>query len=132
MTPEEFQRVVLADPQLAEPIQAAAESGRSKQFGVLTEAAVIALMFPVAKHVLTSFALPWMQEAKRYSELQRQKVHEWINARYRYEGFDPEQAEAASDALLERLESTTDQSARTTWERLADLFAKSEDAADGD
>jgi hypothetical protein len=128
MTREEFQRVVSADPQLAETIQAAAaEAGRGKQFGVLTEAAVIALMFPVARYILSGFALPWLQEAKRYSELQRQKVHEWIDARYRDEGFDPEQAEAASDALIERLESTTDQSARTAWERLADLFAAADD-----
>jgi len=37
MTRDEFQRVVSADPHLAESIQAAAESGRPKQFGVLTE-----------------------------------------------------------------------------------------------
>jgi len=132
MTREEFQRVVSADPQLAEPINAAAASGRAQQFSVLTEAAVIALMFPVARYLFTSFALPWLQEARRYSELQRRKVHEWIDARYRDEGFDPEQAEAASDALIERLESTTDRSARSAWERLAGLFAEADDVADGD
>jgi hypothetical protein len=132
MTREEFQRIVSADPQLAESIQAAAESGQSQQFGVLTEAAVIALMFPVARYILSSFALPWLHELNRYSELQRQKVHEWIDTSYRDEGFDPEQAEAASDALIERLETTTDDSARSAWERLADLFAAGDDAADGD
>ena len=68
----------------------------------------------------------------RQTILQRQKVHEWIDASYRDEGFDPEQAEAASDALIERLETTTDQSARSAWERLVDLFAAGGDAADGD
>lgn len=132
MTRGEFQRVVSTDPHLAEPIQAAAESGRSKQFGVLSEAAVIALMFPVARYILSSFALPWLHELNRYSELQRQKLHEWIDTSYRDEGFDPEQAEAASDALIEHLEATTDQSARAAWERLAELFPAGDDAADGD
>ena len=131
MTREEFQRIVSADPHLAESIQAAA-AGRSKQFGVLTEAAVISLMFPVARYILSSFALPWLHELKRYIELQRQKFHEWIDTSYRDEGFDPEQAEAASDALIERLESTADRSARAAWERLVDLFAAGGDAADGD
>lgn len=132
MTREEFQRVVSADPQLAEPMQAAAESGRSQQYGVLTEAAVIALMFPIARFLLTRIGLPWLSELGRYSELARQRVHEWIDAKYREEGFDPEQAEAASDALIERLESTTDQSARTAWERLVALFQAGKKAAADD
>ena len=132
MTREEFEHVVLADPHLAEPIQAAAELGRAKQFGVLTEAAVIALMFPIARFLLTHIGLPWLSELGRYSELARRRVHEWIDAKYRDEGFDPEQAEAASDALIEQLESTTDQSARSAWQRLAELFAAAGDSEGDD
>ncbi len=123
MTRDEFAEAVKADPQLAGPIQAAAGGAiRTRSFGMMSEAAVIALMFPIAKHLLTQFALPWLSELGRYSELQRQKVHEWIDEKYRDEGFDPQQAEAASDALIERLELTTDRSARTAWERLVGLF----------
>ena len=123
MTREEFERMVLADPHLAEPIRESAQSARAKQFSVLTEAAVIALMFPIAQFLLTRIGLPWLSELGRYSELQRQRVHEWIDESHRDEGFDPEHAEAASDALIERLESTTDRSARFSWERLAGLLA---------
>lgn len=123
MTREEFERMVLADPQLAKPIQESSQTARANQFGVLTEAAVIGLMFPIVQYLLTRIGLPWLSELGRYSELQRQRVHQWIDDKHRDEGLDPEQAEAASDALIERLESTTDRSARSTWERLAGLLA---------
>ncbi len=123
MTREEFQQLILADPHLADPIRAAAASAGTasqKQFGIMTEVALIALMFPVARFLLTQIGLPWLSELGRYSELQRRRVHQWIDDRYRDEGFDPEQAEAASDALIERLEATTDRSARNAWQGLAD------------
>lgn len=122
MTHEEFQRIVSSDPHLAGPIQAAAKSGRAQQFGLVTEAAVIALMFPIVRFLLTRIGLPWLSELGRYSELQRQRVHDWIDTRYRDEGFDPEQAEAVSDRLIEQLESTTDLGARDAWERLVELI----------
>ena len=132
MTREEFERVVLADPHLAEPIRASASGNAAKQFGLMTEAAIIALMFPVVKFLLTRIGLPWLSELGRYSELQRGRVHEWIDAKYREEAFDPQQAEAASDALIEQLESTTDRSARSAWERLVHLFGSAEDAEEGE
>jgi hypothetical protein len=126
MTREEFKRLVLADPHLAEPIRKSAQSARAKQFSVLTEAAVFALMFPIARFLLTRIGLPWLSELGRYSELQRRRVHEWIDDKHRDEGVNPEQAEAASDALIERLESTADRSARSDWERLAGLLSAAE------
>ena len=40
--------------------------------------------------------------------------------------------EAASDSLVEQLESTIDRSARSAWERLVHLFGSAEDAEEGD
>ena len=123
MTHEEFEQLILADPQLADPILAAANASGHKKFSPLTEAALIAFMFPVLRYLLTRIGLPWLSEFGRYSELQRRRLHQWIDDRYRDEGFDPEQAEAVSDALIERLEATTDRSARDAWQALADQFA---------
>ncbi|MDA1052865.1 MAG: hypothetical protein O3C40_20625, partial [Planctomycetota bacterium] len=121
MNREEFETIVLADPKLAEPIRAAAGTTQ-RQYSVIAEAAVIALMFPVVKLLLTRIGLPWLAELGRYSELQRQRLHEWIDDKYREEDLDPEQAEAASDALIAHLGSTTDRTARSAWERLAALL----------
>lgn len=127
MTHEEFQRIVSSDPHLAGPIQAAAKAGRAQQFSLVTDVAVVALIFPIARFVLTRIGLPWLSELGRYSELQRQRVHDWIDTRYRDEGFDPEQAEAVSDKLIEQLESTTDLGARAAWERLVQRFPSESD-----
>ncbi len=125
MNHEQFSEVVLADPHLAEPLRRAAKAGRPQQFGLLLDAAVVALMFPIAKYILTSFALPWLHELKRYSELERRKVHEWIDEKYREEGFLPDAAEAASDALCDQLEKTTNADARSAWEGLTELIKRS-------
>ena len=72
---EEFERIVFADPLLADPIRLAARAGRPAQLGVIPEPAVWALMFPIAYFVLRNIGLPWLHEIKRYSELHRQKLH---------------------------------------------------------
>jgi hypothetical protein len=59
---------------------------------------------------------------RRYSELQRQRVHDWIDTHYGQHDFDPDEAEAASDALLDELEQTTDERARASWQQLAALI----------
>lgn len=125
MNRDEFRQIVSDDAQLAGPIRQAASAGQSRQFSVVAEAAVVALMFPIVKYLLTNIGLPWLHELKRYSEFQRQKIHEWIDANYREEGIDPDAAEAASDALCEQLEQTTDTAAQAAWERLAGLMKES-------
>ena len=67
---------------------------------------------------------------KRYSELQRQKLHQWIDKKYREEGFDPDAAEAAGDKLLDELEQTTDAAARDAWQRLTQLTGDGSNSAD--
>ena len=126
MNRQQFQEAVAGNAHLSGPIERAARAGRPQQFSVVTEAAIVALMFPLATYVLTQIGLPWLYELKRYSELQRQKLHDWIDAKYREEGFDPDAAEAAGNALLEELEQTTDEAARGAWQRLTQLMTDSE------
>ena len=131
MSSTQFAKRLAADPHLQAPVQRAAQAGGPSQYSVLTEAAVVALMFPIAKYVLTTFGLPWLHEVQRYSELQRRKVHEWIDAKYREEGIDPDAAEAASTALCDELERVTDTSARASWERLREVLDSSSESSDG-
>ena len=63
-------------------------------------------MFPIIRYVLYEIGLPWLSELRQYSELQRQRVYDWIDTQYQQHGFDPDEAEAASDALLDELEQT--------------------------
>ena len=86
-----------------------------EQFGVGVDAAVVALMFPIVRFIVVQIGLPWLYELKRYSELQREKVHRWIDEQSRVEGIDPDAAEAASEALCKELEQTTGASARASW-----------------
>jgi hypothetical protein len=92
------------------------------------DAAAVAPVFPVAQYVLTRIGLPWLYELKRYSELQRQKLHAWIDAQYREQGFDPDKAEAAGDALMQELEQTTAAAAQGSWERLKESLAEGSDS----
>lgn len=122
MNQQQFQEIVAEDPHLSGPIGRAATAGQSQQYSLVIEASLVTLMFPLVKYVLTQIGLPWLKEVKRYSELQRQKLHAWIDEKYREEGFDPDAAEAASDTLLAELEQTTDTAARSAWERLTGLI----------
>jgi hypothetical protein len=81
-------------------------------------------MFPVVLFIVTQIGLPWLYEAKRYTELWGWKFHQWIDGQYRQAGFDPDQAEAAGEALRAELERTTDANARAAWERLRQLLTK--------
>ncbi len=123
-TAEEFEQVVMADRALAGPIlAAAAEVPRDRLTGV-EDAALIALLFPVARYVVVGIGLPWMYEAARYADLWRQKFGEWVDAQYRGEGKDPEQARIAGEALREQLEQITDSGQRSAWERFKGALAK--------
>ena len=49
MNAEEFEQLIAADPHLSAPLERAARQARRQQFSSVTEAAVIALLFPVAR-----------------------------------------------------------------------------------
>ncbi len=127
MTREEFEKIVDAEPALAGPIRNAAKAVPSPvrhTFGPMTEAAAIALLFPVAVFVVRNIGLPWLHEVSRYSELWRQKFHAWIDGEHRKHGLDPDSAEAAGEALRSELEAITDTSARHAWEQFRDVLRK--------
>jgi hypothetical protein len=126
MNRDEFAREVAADPNLSGPIGRAAGAARPGQYTVVVEGAAVVLMFPIVRYLLVHVGLPWLYELKRYSELQRERLHRWIDEQYRAEGFDPDAAEAASEALCDELERTTDLSARASWERLTELLKAGE------
>jgi hypothetical protein len=127
MNRNEFAATIAADPNLSGPIERAGQAARPGRYTVVAEAAVVALMFPIVQYIVVQIGLPWLDELKRYSELQRQKVHQWIDERSRAEGLDPDAAEAASDALCRELEQTTSASARDSWQRLGELLKAGKD-----
>ncbi len=131
MDRDQFAAAIAADPNLKGPIERAGKTAQPPQFGMVAEAAVVALMFPIVRYIVVQIGLPWLYELKRYSELQRQKVHKWIDDRSPAEGLDAEAAEAASEALCKELEQTTDASARASWEHLAELMKAGTDKTDG-
>ncbi len=129
MTQEEFERFVAKEPAVALALTKARTDGRQRRdaFAAPTELAMIALMFPVASFVITHISLPWLCEAKRYSELWRQKFHRWIDGEYERHNLDPDEAEAVGEGLRRELQATTDTNARAAWERLANLMPKAKD-----
>jgi hypothetical protein len=131
MNRTEFVATIAADPNLKGPIERAGQAARPGLYTVVVEAAAVAMMFPIVQYIVVQIGLPWLYELKRYSEFQRQKVHQWIDERSRAEGLDPDAAEAASEALCQELEETTSASARASWERRAKLLKAGEDEAHG-
>jgi len=124
MTREEFKRIILADQALEGPLRKAAEVIPRKQMGLPTEFAAITILFPVAVFIVKGIGLPWLHEAKRYSELWRQKFDRWIDTQYQKHGFEPDDAEAAGEALRRELEAITDTGAQKAWERFAELLRR--------
>ena len=126
MTREEFEKLISEDPALATPIHnAVAAIPRSREaFGTVTELAAIVILFPVVKYIVTDIGLPWLYEAKRYTELWRLKFHRWIDEQHQKHDLDPDAAEAACNALRRELEAIKETKARKSWERFASLLSK--------
>ena len=124
MTQEEFEKLISEDPALVAPMRkaAAAISHKRMTFAATTELAAIAVVFPIVIFVVKEIGLPWLYEAKRYSELWRLQFHKWIDEQYRGHGLDPDATEAAGNALRRELEAITETKARKSWERFATLL----------
>ena len=73
MTPNEFERIVSADPALSAPVRsAAAAMPHSREtFGAPGELVAIAALLPVVTFVVKGVGLPWLYEAKRYTDIWR-------------------------------------------------------------
>ena len=131
MTKAEFEQIVLQDPTLKFNIQRAAYWSKPPGYvGFdLSEAAAIALLFPIVRYVVTEIGFPWLYEAKRYSELWRTKVHVWIDKKYEADRLEYGRNMGAADGLKMELEKISDSSARASWERLAELMKKGNESS---
>lgn len=96
----------------------------TRSFGPMADIATLVLLFPVVRFVIMQIGLPWLHTARRYSEVQRQRVERWIDQQAIDQGLDPDQVETQSKALMQELESTTDAGARQQWQHLKDLLGK--------
>jgi len=121
MTQEEFKTFVMSNPKIYEALQSAIPK---QHFGGVSETVLILMMFPIVHFILTQIGLPWLHEAKHYSELWRQKLHRWIDNQYQKHGFDPDKAEESSEKLRKELETITDVSVKKIWENLSELLKK--------
>lgn len=136
MADHELQQALAQETELSASLERtaraglAAGAGATRQMGGLNEAAAMVFVLPLVAYVLKHVGLPWLHEGVRYSELFRQRVHRWIDTQYRAHGFDPDQAEAASESLCQELEQATAGPTRTAWERMLKLVktSDSEDA----
>ncbi|MEW5922909.1 MAG: hypothetical protein AB1746_02880 [Candidatus Zixiibacteriota bacterium] len=130
MTVDEYKQIVESDPAISGPLYNTVRSipaDRSQgTYSLLGETAVIALLFPVVSYIIRNIGLPWLHEAKRFSELWRIKFDKWIDGLYDQKGIPPELAEKAGNALRRELEAVTEKDARKSWERFAELIKKSE------
>ncbi len=124
MNESDFEELVLQDETLRKSINRSAYHYSPPGYAGsgLTEAASIALLFPIVKYILTHIGLPWLHEVTRYSELWRLKFHKWIDSQYEDDKIEIARVTAVSNALRQELESMTDASARESWERLAALI----------
>src|SRR4051812_29597985 len=122
MTEEEFADLVTRDPAIAEPLKQALGAAGARTYTTGLEVAAAAAMFPLVTFIVQEIGLPWLYEARRYSELWRAKFHDWIDTEYVKTGRDPDQAEKAGDALRGQLAKTTDPGVKAAWERLARML----------
>jgi len=124
MTQEEFADLVGRDPAIGRPLQQALAAARRQTYTTGIEVAAAAVMFPLVSFVVQQIGLPWLYEARRYSELWRARFHDWIDTEYAQTGRDPDEIEKAGDALRLELAKVTDPGVKAAWERLARMLAK--------
>ncbi|MDP2898780.1 MAG: hypothetical protein Q8Q12_19760 [bacterium] len=131
MTFDEFRGFVEAEPRLAGSLKRAAAAAQAPAqtksfdfFSTMALTTVLIMFFPIVNRILRRIGLPWLSSLERYSELWRMEFDWWVDKRYKKRGFDPVAAKAASEALAEELQKTTDAQARTAWERLVALLSK--------
>ena len=65
--------------------------------------AALVLLFPLVRFVLIEIGLPWLVTLKKYTEVQRHRVEDWIDTRAESHGLDPDAVEAASQELVKEL-----------------------------
>jgi hypothetical protein len=119
MTEEEFYELLTKEPALGDPVRRASAVAAPSSYMTGIEVGAAAMMFPLVSFVIKEIGLPWMYEARRYSELWRDKFHTWIDTEYAKSGRDPDRIEKAGDALRAELSKSMDPAARAAWEQFA-------------
>lgn len=122
MQPQAFEEFLSDNDQVRGALQRTARSTPAKDFSTAIDMAALVLLFPLVRFVLIDIGLPWLAALKRYSEVQRRRVDDWIDKRAESHGLDPDEVEAASQQLMKELEQSTGADARSQWERLAELL----------
>jgi hypothetical protein len=122
MEPQAFSAFLADHDAVRAALQRSSQALPARGFGLATDAATLVLLFPLVRFVVVEIGLPWLVTLKRYSELQRRRVEDWIDGQTRAQGLDPDQLEAASRQLMQELERTTDTEAHAQWQQLQDLL----------
>ena len=122
MQAEEFQTFLSDHEVVRDALYQALATRPARGFDLAVEAAGLVLLFPLIRFMLMEIGLPWLTTLKRYSELQRRQVEDWIDRQAESKGVDPEALEAASRKLIQELERTSEARARKQWERLRELL----------
>lgn len=124
MQAEEFQTFLFDHEVVRDALYQALATRPARGFGTVTDVAALVLLFPLIRFMLMEIGLPWLTTLKRYSELQRRQVEDWIDRQAESKGLNPEALEAASRKLIQELERTSEARARKQWERLRELLRK--------
>jgi len=120
MQAQAFETFLAEHDQVRAGLERAARAAPAKDYGTVIDVAALVLLFPLVRFLLIDIGLPWLAALKRYSEVQRRRVEDWIDAEALSHGLDPDALEAASRALMQELEQTTGADARGQWQRLAE------------
>ena len=120
MQSQAFEAFLSEHSEVLATLQRAAQAAPAKDFSTAIDMATLVLLFPLVRFLLMDIGLPWLVTLKRYSEVQRRRVEDWIDQHARSHGLDPDAIEAASRELMQELEQTKGADARTQWELLAD------------
>lgn len=128
MTLQEFESVVSQDEDLSRTIQSTASALKPPisdgKFEWLATAGVGLVVFALARFILVRIGPPWLHEAERFSELWRQRFHDWVDEQYRARGYDPESVAAAGAELRKELEQIKDEKVQRKWDNLAKLLGR--------
>jgi hypothetical protein len=126
MNEAEFEALVSKNPALSGPIKRAARAGAEPAnrmaFGLDPGDLGLIAMFPIVLFLIKEVGLPWAYEATRYSEVWRQKFHDWIDQQSKKQGQDPDALAARTEALRKELERIKALDVQKAWETLAEAL----------
>jgi hypothetical protein len=122
MEPQAFEEFLAASDQVRGALQRAAQAVPAMGHSAIVDMAALVLLLPLVRLVLMDIGLPWLATLRKYSDVQRCRVEDGIDAHAESHGLDPDAVEAESRQLLKELEQTTGADARGQWDRLTELL----------